>query len=71
MAHIMQSALELNSERCRELWRVYDKAQADLRPLLERHQALEKQLDALLAMHDISSDSSYHSILTAGEYCFT
>jgi hypothetical protein len=62
----VQSSLGLRSDRCRELWRVYDTAQADLRPLLERNQVLEQQLDALLAMHDIRSDGSYHSILMAG-----
>jgi len=63
---LLQSALGLQSDRCRELWRVYDLAQVDLRPLLERNQGLEQQLDALLVMHDISSDGSYHSILMAG-----
>ncbi len=66
----MQSALELEAKRCRELWRVYDKAQADLRPLLEANQVLEQQLDRLLARHDISSDGSYHAIFQAGGLYF-
>jgi hypothetical protein len=64
---LVQASLGLRSDRCRELWRVYDTAQADLRPLLERNLVLEQQLDTLLAMHDISSDGSYHAIFQAGK----
>jgi len=64
----VQASLGLRSDRCRELWQVYDAAQAALRPLVERNQVLEQQLDTLLAMHDISSDGSYHAIFTAGEH---